>query len=65
MAHLLYVNGGVGARESSEAFGDAYELPNARAYGDSCAAIGNMMWNWRMLVASCAHFHDQTPEILR
>ena len=27
-------------------------LPNARAYGESCAAIGNMMWNWRMLAAS-------------
>jgi len=51
-SHQLYVTGGVGARESGEAFGDAYELPNARAYGESCAAIGNMMWNWRMLSAS-------------
>jgi uncharacterized protein len=51
-AHQLYVTGGVGARESGESFGDAYELPNARAYGESCAAIGNMMWNWRMLAAS-------------
>lgn len=51
-AHQLYVTGGVGARETGEAFGDAYELPNARAYGESCAAIGNMMWNWRMLAAS-------------
>ncbi|MFY9853682.1 MAG: beta-L-arabinofuranosidase domain-containing protein, partial [Terracidiphilus sp.] len=50
--HQLYVTGGVGAREAGEAFGDAYELPNARAYGESCAAIGNMMWNWRMLAAS-------------
>jgi uncharacterized protein len=50
--HQLYVTGGVGAREDGEAFGDAYELPNARAYGESCAAIGNMMWNWRMLAAS-------------
>jgi uncharacterized protein len=52
VAHQLYVTGGVGARESGEAFGDPYELPNARAYGESCAAIGNMMWNWRMLAAS-------------
>jgi DUF1680 family protein len=50
--HQLYVTGGVGAREAGEAFGDPYELPNARAYGESCAAIGNMMWNWRMLAAS-------------
>jgi DUF1680 family protein len=51
-AHQLYVNGGVGARAAGEAFGDPYELPNAQAYGESCAAIGNMMWNWRMLAAS-------------
>ncbi len=51
-SHQLYVTGGVGARQEGEAFGDPYELPNARAYGESCAAIGNMMWNWRMLAAS-------------
>lgn len=37
-AHQLYVNGGVGARAAGEAFGDQYELPNAQAYGESCAA---------------------------
>jgi len=55
----LYVTGGVGARETGEAFGDPYELPNARAYGESCAAIGMMMWNWRMLAGSAdARFTD-------
>jgi uncharacterized protein len=48
----MYVTGGVGSRAAGEAFGDAYELPNFRAYGESCAAIGNMMWNWRMLAAT-------------
>ena len=48
----MYVTGGVGARSEGEAFGDAYELPNFTAYGESCAAIGNMMWNWRMLAAT-------------
>ena len=48
----MYVTGGVGARSSGEAFGEDYELPNAQAYGESCAAIGNMMWNWRMLAAT-------------
>ena len=48
----MYVTGGVGARSDGEAFGDPYELPNAQAYGESCAAIGNMMWNWRMLAAT-------------
>jgi DUF1680 family protein len=48
----MYVTGGVGSRSDGEAFGDSYELPNFRAYGESCAAIGNMMWNWRMLAAT-------------
>ncbi|MFZ0689038.1 MAG: beta-L-arabinofuranosidase domain-containing protein [Acidobacteriaceae bacterium] len=48
----MYVTGGVGARSEGESFGDDYELPNAQAYGESCAAIGNMMWNWRMLAAT-------------
>jgi uncharacterized protein len=48
----MYVTGGVGARGQGEAFGEPWELPNAQAYGESCAAIGNMMWNWRMLAAS-------------
>ena len=48
----MYVTGGVGARSDGEAFGDPYELPNFTAYGESCAAIGNMMWNWRMLMAT-------------
>lgn len=50
--HQMYITGGVGARSDGEAFGDSYELPNAQAYGESCAAIGNMMWNWRMLAAT-------------
>src|ERR1700691_5106224 len=55
----MYVTGGGGSRAAGEAFGDAYELPNARAYGESCAAIGNMMWNWRMLaVTGDAKFTD-------
>src|SRR5579884_3063035 len=52
VTHQIYVTGGVGARSDGEAFGDAYELPNSTAYGESCAAIGNMMWNWRMLAVT-------------
>jgi len=55
----MYITGGVGSRSDGEAFGDAYELPNSTAYGESCAAIGNMMWNWRMLaVTGDAKFAD-------
>jgi DUF1680 family protein len=45
----IYITGGVGSRYEGEAFGRPYELPNARAYAETCAAIANLMWNWRML----------------
>lgn len=48
----MYVTGGVGARHDGEAFGADYELPNLRAYAETCAAIANVMWNWRMLLAT-------------
>jgi DUF1680 family protein len=48
----MYITGGVGSRSDGEAFGDPYELPNSQAYTESCAAIGNMLWNFRMLAAS-------------
>src|SRR5947208_10207175 len=55
----MYVSGGVGSRSEGEAFGEAYELPNFRAYGESCAAIGNMMWSCRMLsLTGDAQFTD-------
>ena len=48
----MYITGGVGSRSDGEAFGDPYELPNEAAYTESCAAIGNMFWNQRMLHAT-------------
>lgn len=51
-AGKMYLTGGVGSRAQGEAFGRAYELPNREAYTESCAAIGNMMFNWRMLAAT-------------
>lgn len=45
----MYVTGGLGSRYKGEAFGSDFELPNDRAYAESCAAIGSVMWNWRML----------------
>ena len=49
MSHKMYITGGVGSRAQGEAFGEPFELPNAQAYTESCAAIANYMWNWRML----------------
>lgn len=46
----LYISGGIGSRYEGEAFGKDCELPNARAYTETCAAIGSVMWNWRMFL---------------
>jgi len=45
----MYITGGVGSRYEGEAFGWPYELPNERAYAETCAAIAGIYWNWRML----------------
>lgn len=46
----MYVSSGIGSRWEGELFGKDFELPNLRAYTESCAAIGSVMWNWRMLL---------------
>jgi DUF1680 family protein len=48
----LSLTGGVGSRHQGEAFGQPYELPNDRAYNETCAAIASIMWSWRMLLAT-------------
>jgi DUF1680 family protein len=47
-----YLTGGIGSRHHGEAIGDPYELPPDRAYCETCAAIGSIMWNWRMLLVT-------------
>ncbi len=46
----LYVTGGIGAMGSGEAFGPSYYLPNASAYCETCAAVGNDYWNDRLFL---------------
>ena len=47
-----YVTGAHGSRHRDEAFGDPFELPPDRAYGETCAAIASFHWNWRLLLAT-------------
>ena len=51
-AEKTYVTGAHGSRHRDEAFGDPYELPPDRAYGETCAAIASFNWNWRLLLAT-------------
>jgi DUF1680 family protein len=46
----LYLTGSIGARHGGESFGEGYELPNASAYNETCAAIANALWNQRMFL---------------
>lgn len=42
-----------------QAFGRDYQLPNFTAHNETCANIGNMLWNWRMLqITSDAKYAD-------
>jgi hypothetical protein len=46
----LYLTGGIGSRGTTESFGEDYELPNLRAYTETCASVGNDLWNQRMFL---------------
>jgi DUF1680 family protein len=61
----MYITGGVGARHQGEAFGDAFELPNDTAYNETCAAIGNALWNARMnLLHADAKYFDVVERVI-
>ena len=45
----MYVTGGLGADGRTEAFGAEYALPN-RAYAETCASIGGMLWYHRLFL---------------
>ncbi|MCH5223051.1 MAG: glycoside hydrolase family 127 protein [Muribaculaceae bacterium] len=48
----LYITGGIGSRPQGEGFGPNYELNNHTAYCETCAAIANVYWNYRMFLAT-------------
>jgi hypothetical protein len=64
----MYITGGCGAlydgaspdgsKDQShitrvhQSYGRNFQLPNTTAYNETCANIGNVFWNWRMLLAT-------------
>ena len=64
----MYVTGGCGALYDGaspdggadqahitrvhQAYGRNYQLPNTTAHNETCAAIGSVLWNWRMFLAT-------------
>ena len=74
VATKLYLTGAVGADHFSasirndpvhEAFGLPHDLPNATAYTETCANIGQGMWAWRMAaLTGDAHYGDVLEQVL-
>jgi DUF1680 family protein len=64
----MYITGGCGAlfdgaspegskdqrsiTRTHQAYGRNYQLPNTTAHNETCANIGNVLWNWRMFLAT-------------
>jgi DUF1680 family protein len=44
----MYITGGIGSSGSNEGFSTDYDLPNERAYCETCASVGMVFWNQRM-----------------
>ena len=45
----LHVHGGIGSRYETEDFGLPYQLPTLYSYSETCASVGHILWNARML----------------
>lgn len=57
--HLIprrtYITGSIGPSRDNEGFTADYDLPNATAYAETCAAIGLILWNHRLLQLDTNH----------
>ncbi|MDQ1584370.1 MAG: uncharacterized protein QOF36_2424, partial [Microbacteriaceae bacterium] len=52
VAHRTYITGGMGSHHEGESFGLDFELPPDRAYSETCAGVGSIMVNYRLLLAT-------------
>ena len=46
----MHITGGLGAVHGIEGFGPKYLLPNKDAFNETCAAVGNVLFNYRMFL---------------
>jgi uncharacterized protein len=77
----LYITGGCGALYDGaspdgsadqlsitrvhQAFGRPYQLPQSTSHNETCAAIGNLLWNWRMFqITGEARYADVMEQTL-
>ena len=46
----MHITGGLGSVKNIEAIGPEYQLPNKDTYDETCAAVGNVFFNYRMFL---------------
>lgn len=55
----MYITGGIGSSKHNEGFTKDYDLPNLKAYCETCASVGMVLWNQRMnLITGDAKYID-------
>jgi len=61
----MYITGGVGSISSIEGFDKDFRLKAEDSYSETCAAIANIMWNWRMfLITANGKYTDLIETLL-
>ena len=58
----MYITGGVGSQAHGERFTTDFDLPNDRAYTESCASIGLVFWAHRMIQIKPRGFYGDVLE---
>jgi len=59
----MHITGGLGAVHGIEGFGPGYVLPNKDAYLETCAAVGNVLFNYRMFLNTQDARHLDVAEV--
>jgi hypothetical protein len=61
----MYITGGIGSQKAIEGFEGDFQHKPENSYSETCAAIGNIMWNWRLLrITKKAKYADLIEKLL-
>ncbi len=59
----MHITGGLGAVPNIEGFGPDYLLPNKDTYDETCSAVGNVFFNYRMFLMSANAKYIDVAEV--
>ncbi|MEJ2251078.1 MAG: glycoside hydrolase family 127 protein [Candidatus Lokiarchaeota archaeon] len=61
----MYITGGIGSQKAIEGFEGDFLQRLENSYSETCATIGNILWNWRLLrVTRKAKYSDLIEKLL-